>query len=187
MSRGTQAMKTKKVAYIMSRFPHLPETFILREMDAMASLGWPISLYPLILQKSPLTHQEARPWLSRAQRLSICSRASAQALGALILTRPRLFLRILRAVTEGYRKDLKVLIKALAIIPKSVLAAQRMQDEGINHIHAHYATYPALAAWIIHQLTGIPFSVTVHAHDIFVDRSMLKIKLEAATFIAAIS
>lgn len=187
MSRGTPAMKTKKVAYIMSRFPHLPETFILREMDAMASLGWPISLYPLILQKSTLTHQEARPWLSRAQHLSICSRASAQALGALILSRPRLFLRILRAVIEGYRKNLKVLIKALAIIPKSVLAAQRMQDEGIDHIHAHYATYPALAAWIIHQLTGIPFSVTVHAHDIFVDRSMLKIKLEAATFIAAIS
>lgn len=187
MARGTPTIKIKKVAYIMSRFPHLPETFILREMDAMASLGWPISLYPLILQKSVLIHQEARPWLSRAQRLSIFSLDSAQALAELILSRPRLFLSILRTVIAGYRKDLKVLVKALAIIPKSVLAAQRMQDEEIEHIHAHYATYPALAAWIIHRLTNIPYSVTVHAHDIFVDRSMLKIKLEATAFVVAIS
>jgi len=44
-----------------------------------------------------------------------------------------------------------------------------------------------LVAWIIHQLTGLSYSVTVHAHDIFVDKSMLKTKLSDATFIAAIS
>lgn len=178
---------TKKVAYIMSRFPHLPETFILREMDAMESLGWTLSLYPLILQKSALCHAEARPWMVRAQRIGLCSVASALALFRLAFRRPRLLLHLISTLLKGHRHDLKTLTKALAIVPKSVLAAQRMQDEGIEHIHAHYATYPALAAWMIHQLTAIPYSVTVHAHDIFVDRSMLSIKLHQAAFVAAIS
>jgi glycosyltransferase involved in cell wall biosynthesis len=62
-----------------------------------------------------------------------------------------------------------------------------MTDQGITHIHAHYATYPAVAAWIIHYLTGISYSVTVHAHDIYVERSMLSTKLRDARFIVAIS
>ena len=51
-----------KIAYIMSRFPHLPETFILREMDAIEQLGWDISLYPLIGQHQEVIHDEAKSW-----------------------------------------------------------------------------------------------------------------------------
>ena len=51
---------------------------------------------------------------------------------------------------------------------------QQMQAEGVAHIHAHYATHPALVAWLINQLTGITYSVTVHAHDIFTPRDYLQ-------------
>ncbi|RPH60873.1 MAG: colanic acid biosynthesis glycosyltransferase WcaL, partial [Chloroflexi bacterium] len=67
------------------------------------------------------------------------------------------------------------------------LMAERMQAEGVTHIHAHYATHPALAAWIIHNLTGIPYSITVHAHDIYVNQTMLEPKIRGARFVAAIS
>jgi glycosyltransferase involved in cell wall biosynthesis len=62
-----------------------------------------------------------------------------------------------------------------------------MSRNDISHIHAHYATHPALAAWIVHKLTGISYSITVHAHDIFVDRSMIDLKLRDASFVVAIS
>jgi glycosyltransferase involved in cell wall biosynthesis len=65
--------------------------------------------------------------------------------------------------------------------------AALMQREGIRHIHAHYATHPALAAWIISRLTGITYSITVHAHDIFVRTAMLATKLRSAAFVVAIS
>src|SRR6266508_5513197 len=55
-----------KIAYIVSRFPHLPETFILREMIYLEKLGWQIELYPLIIQRQELVHEEARPWQRRA-------------------------------------------------------------------------------------------------------------------------
>jgi glycosyltransferase involved in cell wall biosynthesis len=62
-----------------------------------------------------------------------------------------------------------------------------MQAEGVNHIHAHYATHPTLVAWIIHQLTGIPYSITVHSHDIYFCKAMLSTKLRDAKFIVTIS
>ena len=58
---------------------------------------------------------------------------------------------------------------------------------GVNHIHAHYATHPALVAWLINQLTGISYSITVHAHDIFVEKPMLATKLQGSVFVSAIS
>jgi glycosyltransferase involved in cell wall biosynthesis len=65
--------------------------------------------------------------------------------------------------------------------------ARQMSTEKIAHIHAHYATHPALAAWIINQISGIPYGITVHAHDIFVDKSMLFRKMVDAKYIVAIS
>jgi len=85
------------------------------------------------------------------------------------------------------RSNPNLLLRALALFPKAVVAAADMQAEGITHIHAHYATHPALFAWLIHQLTGITYSITVHAHDIFVRTAMLATKLRSASFIAAIS
>ncbi len=65
--------------------------------------------------------------------------------------------------------------------------ADDFRKQGIEHVHAHYATHPALVAWLINQLTGIPYSVTVHAHDIFVEKPMLATKLHDSMFISSIS
>ena len=54
-------------------------------------------------------------------------------------------------------------------------------------MHAHYATYPALAAWLCRRLTGTPYSFTAHAHDLYVDQSMLARKLADAAFAVTIS
>ncbi len=62
-----------------------------------------------------------------------------------------------------------------------------MQHDQVQHIHAHWATHPALAAWAIHRLTGIPYSVTVHAHDLYVERPMIERKLGEATAVVTIS
>jgi colanic acid/amylovoran biosynthesis glycosyltransferase len=76
---------------------------------------------------------------------------------------------------------------AIVIFPKAALFAQEMMDEGIAHIHAHFASHATVAALIIHRLTGIPFSFTARGTDIQVDRHMLKEKIEAAEFVIAVS
>jgi len=176
-----------RIAYIVSRFPHLPETFILREMIVLEELGLEVELYPLIYQRQKVVHEQASPWLERAHRLPWLS-------GEIILTnlkevlhRPKLYISLWKRVLSENIRSPKFLIRAVLLFPKSVMMAKILRDENIRHIHAHYATHPALVAWIIHKLTGISYSVTVHAHDIFVDKTMLATKLRNSIQIVAIS
>jgi glycosyltransferase involved in cell wall biosynthesis len=62
-----------------------------------------------------------------------------------------------------------------------------MRQRGTGHVHAHWATHSALAAWVIHRLTGLPYSFTTHADDLFVRRPMLEEKVRDASFVVTIS
>ncbi len=176
-----------KIAYVMSRFPHLPETFILREMSELERQGWTVALYPLVVQAQAVAHAEAAHWLPEVRHVPFVSGAVLAGNGRAIRQHPVTYLRLWGQTIAGNVSDPNMLLRACALFPKAVQAAAQMQAEGVNHIHAHYATHPAFFAWLIHQLTGISYSLTVHAHDIFVRTAMLEAKLRAASFVVAIS
>jgi glycosyltransferase involved in cell wall biosynthesis len=176
-----------KIAYLMSRFPHLPETFILREMIELERQGWQVLLYSLIFQNQSVVHKEAKNWLVRANRFPWFSYDIFKANLRFAINHPRKYFYTLGQIFRSNFASPKFLVRALVLFPKSVKMAEKMQSEGVQHMHAHYATHPTLVAWIINRLTGINYSVTVHAHDIFVDRSMLDVKLRDAAFIVSIS
>lgn len=176
-----------KIAYVMSRFPHLPETFILREMNELERQGWSIALYPLVRQEQAVIHEEARPWLDRIRYDGFLSGRVLSGNGQAVMRQPGPYLHLWGKMVSENKSNLNLLLRALVLFPKAVVAAATMQAEGITHIHTHYATHPALFAWIIHHLTGITYSVTVHAHDIFVRKAMLATKLRSASFVASIS
>jgi len=178
---------SSKIAYIVSRFPHLPETFILREMISLEQLGWQIELYPLIIQQKGLIHREALPWVARAHAVPWVSLALLKANIARLIRHPRQYLSVFRRTLWGNLRSPKFLVRALLLFPRAVWMADRFKADGINHIHAHYATHPALVAWLINQLTGISYSITVHAHDIFVEKPMLATKLQDSVFVSSIS
>ena len=176
-----------KIAYIVSRFPHLPETFILREMITLENLGWQIELYPLIIQRQSVIHEEARPWLKRAHPVPWFSLDLLNANVGRLIRQPRRYLSLFWQTLRGNLSTPKFLARALLLFPRAVWMADRFLAQGIDHIHAHYATHPALVAWLINQLTGITYSITVHAHDIFAEKPMLATKLQDAVFVSAIS
>jgi len=180
-------MTRRRLGYLMSRFPNLTETFILREIVVLALGGWPISIYPLIVQAQPVTHPDAAAWLGRVADVPFVSLA---VLWTNVVTAVRMPVRYLTTVARALwenRNSPRFLLRTAALIPKSVHMAGLMRRDGIEHMHAHYGTHPATAAWIVHRLTGIPYSVTLHAHDLFVDRSMLATKLRDAAFVVTIS
>ena len=87
----------------------------------------------------------------------------------------------------GHAHRPRTLARALTTLPIAAAHARALAGLGLQHLHAHYATYPALAAWLCRRLTGITYSFTVHAHDLFVDRSNLARKVADARFVVAIS
>lgn len=78
---------------------------------------------------------------------------------------------------------LPYLAKSLALVPLAVFLAERLKAEGITHLHVHWATYPATVAYVVNRLTGIPFSISAHAYDIYMVQRMLPAKLAAASFL----
>lgn len=180
-------MKKGPIAYIMSRFPHLSETFILREMDELENLGWEIKLFPLVIQNQPVIHPTAKHWLNEAIASPFISPGVIKANLIKFFKFPGDYISLWFKTIKENVESPKFLVRKIALFPKTVYMAEKMEKMGIRHIHAHYATHPAFSAWLIHKLTGISYSVTVHAHDIFVEQAMLKTKLREAKFVVAIS
>src|SRR4030095_6715976 len=169
----------------MSRFPGLSETFILREMCGLEEEGWQLELFPLVFQREKVIHKEAVGWMDRAHRPGWSKIITANLI--FFFSQPLVYIKTLFTVFWGNLRSPKFLSRALFLFPKAMWMARQMSLNGVAHIHAHYATHPALAAWIVNKITGIPYSLTVHAHDIFVDKSMLARKLTDSKKIVAIS
>ena len=176
-----------RVAYIMSRFPKLTETFVLYEMLAVERLGVQVEVYPLLRQRESTVHAEAAPLVARANFHSFISIPIIMAQLHFLRRRPGVYCRTWWEVLRGTWGSLNFFIGALGILPKAVRFAYDMQRQGIDHVHAHFANHPAVAALVIHRLTGIPFSFTAHAHDLHIERRMLGAKVRAAKFAVTIS
>lgn len=175
------------IVYLVSRFPVTSETFILREIEALQAMDcFDIELRSLFPAPDQPVHRAAFDWTRRLVRPSAA--AGAAGFGWAAATRPRRLARVLRQVISGYRHSPNLLARAmitvlLACAHARGLAARRPAP----HIHAHYATYPALAAWVCHELIGTSYSFTAHAHDLYVDTSMLDRKVADARFVVTIS
>src|SRR5690242_13646406 len=122
-----------KLAYLTSRFPHLPETFILREITELERQGWAIEFYPLIRQQQAVVHAEAQHWLERAHRLPYVSGSVLAANVARVVRQPMVYARTLARVLWENRTSPNFLARALALWPKAVYAARLMQAAGITH------------------------------------------------------
>jgi colanic acid/amylovoran biosynthesis glycosyltransferase len=175
------------IAVLVSRFPLITETFILREVIELERQGQAVLLVPMIREHPAVVHEEAKPWMDRALYTPWISPAITAANLRAFARRPLTVLSLLGWIVSGTLFRPRVLVKSLLLFPKSVYLAERLRDEEVQHLHAHFATYPTTMARIISSLSGIPFSFTVHAHDIFVDRRLLREKLRDARFVRSIS
>jgi len=181
------ATSPPKLAYIMSRFPKLTETFILYEILALEELGVPVEIFPLLRERQPVTHPEADRLVRRAHFLPFVSWSILRAQGHFIRRRPLAYFSLWAEVVRETCGSLNFLVGAIGIFMKAVRFAYEVESRQVRHIHAHFVNHPAVAALIIHRLTGVPFSFTAHGSDLHVDRRMLKKKVEAAAFAVTIS
>jgi glycosyltransferase involved in cell wall biosynthesis len=183
-SRNTDRLN---VAYIMSRFPKLSETFVLYEMLALQQQGVGVEIFPLINERAKVMHEEAKPFAARARYQPVLSWPILRAQLGWLRAQPRAYMGLWWEVLRGAWGSPNYLVGGLGILPMAARFAEEMRALGITHIHAHFANHPTVAALAAHRLTGIPFSFTAHAHDLYVDQHMLKQKVRAAAFVVAIS
>jgi glycosyltransferase involved in cell wall biosynthesis len=176
-----------KIAYIMSRFPKITETFILYEMLAVEAQGVQVEVYPLLRERTTVIHPEAAAFVERAHFQPFVSWPILRAHLHFLTRKPLVYLSTLWTLLRANFGSLRYFTGALGIFPKAVYFADLMAGEGITHVHAHFASHPAAAGFIIHRLASLPYSFTAHGSDLHRDRHMLREKVAEAAFVVTIS
>ncbi|MFN8642490.1 MAG: glycosyltransferase [Candidatus Binatia bacterium] len=92
--------------------------------------------------------------------------------------------RTLRESLAGWfnRSPVLYLLKSLWLIPLAVWLGRDLERRGIRRLHAHWASYAATAALVVHWLYDMPFSFTAHAYDIYLVPRLLGVKVREAEF-----
>lgn len=175
------------MAYLVSRYPAVSHTFILREVVALRALGFAISVAS-INEPVVLTEEER----SEAARTYYVKReGAARAVLAQLLflaSSPIAYGRAFAFAFRLGRTDLRALVYHLLYFAEAVLVARWMQRQALPHLHVHFATPAASVALIVTQLSPVTMSITVHGPDEFYDVTgyRLREKIAGAKFLFAI-
>ena len=168
-----------RVAYLFTRFPHVTETFLQREVLAMRELGLAPVLHSLHRGEGKFAGATVHrfnkwrlllaPWLALWE-CALQPSALTDVAGRLFLTWPRDWLNHWENL---YGAGI------------AVVMAREVRNEKIDHIHAVWASLPATTAWVLSRLTGVRFSMGAHAYDLFEHGGdwLLLEKCRAASFV----
>ena len=184
MTKDTQA----PVAYILKRYPRLTETFILNEIRAMERLGTRLHIFSLLPPEPPPHHPMVREVQAPVHTLPVGLAAKTttvlRAHARVFLTAPLRYARAFATVTRWSLTSSKPLSVWRQFVRAGVIV-DVCRANGVRHIHAHFANAPTTVAHVAHLLSGIPFSFTAHAKDIYLSRpEVIERHLKAAEFTA---
>ncbi|GLR67786.1 colanic acid biosynthesis glycosyltransferase WcaL [Acidocella aquatica] len=175
------------VAYIMKRYPRLTETFIINEIRAMERLGADLRIFSLLQPEPPPHH----PMVAQvAAPLYVLPAAWGAKLKRLAASHAKAFtaapLRYLGATARALQWS-ATSSSPLAVWKHFVRAgyvATACRAQGIAHIHAHFANTPTAVAHFASLMSGIPFSFTAHAKDLYLTRKpIIARRTRAAEFV----
>jgi glycosyltransferase involved in cell wall biosynthesis len=180
-----------RIAYLISRYPAISHTFILREIRELRRLGveiYPVSVNPPDRPVSQLSEEER---IEAATAVCLKSMTSAQMAGAMWRTLTAHPAGLLAGLQLAFRlggTDPKAIAKRLFYLAEAVLTGDFLRREQLPHLHVHFATPAATVALFVKEVFGIPFSMTVHGPDEFYDVTAhhLPEKIAAASFICTI-
>jgi glycosyltransferase involved in cell wall biosynthesis len=188
-----EGQSDKQIGYILRSYPRLSQTFVLNEILALEQIGVSIQIFAL----SDPREQIVQPQVNRVQ-------APVRYLDEVARPRPlRNMLKenveVARRYFKGYTRSLvyiaankmidqgytasnrwQIFLQAVSFIYLLILEEQRT-GKRLDHLHAHFAHDPTLIAYLVHNITGIPFSFTAHARDLYqVSRKVLVDRIHRA-------
>ncbi len=178
------------MAYLVSRYPAISHTFILREIQRLRTLGHTIftaSINPPdrgVDAMEPYERQEAN------NTFFVKAQGAWGALAALFYWGATSPVRLTRMVRMGLSMA-KVgnRLYGLAYAVEAALVARWMQQHELRHLHVHFGNAGATVGVLVKQLTGCHLSYTIHGPDEFDDvpGQHLALKMQHADQVVCIS
>lgn len=174
-----------KLGYILKAFPRVSETFILTELLGLERLGGGVTIFSRYNPAEDVPH-------------AALNDLKAEVIHLETLLKDRFWepfeihRRLARRFGEPHDRALETAIayrsrQELRYWMLAGSVAEKAADLGLDHLHAHFATGSASVARYASRITGIPFSFTAHAKDIYLStvdpRRLSDLLLEASSVI----
>ena len=173
--------QARRIGYVLKTYPRISQTFVLTEILAHERAGLDMDIFSLRRTDDSRFHASLSKVKSPVFQIA---RASSRINVVLDELRdhanqlPRLW-----QVVQDSGADAEDLLQAAQL-------SRAIMDRGIVHLHAHFGTVATVVARLASQITGISYSFTAHAKDIYhelVVEQELRQKLADASQVVTVS
>jgi colanic acid/amylovoran biosynthesis glycosyltransferase len=176
------------LAYVMTHYPRVALTFIAGEVDEIERRGGRI--VPIVMNvpaPADLSTEKAR---ERWRRSLYLKSSPLRIVGAMLATaaaHPLKMARLVITAMKSARWDLGLVARRLAHLSDAALAARHCREQRIGHLHAQFGQAPATIAWFACEILNFgrgaacTWSFTIHGFQDFVDESVSRLDLKAAS------
>jgi glycosyltransferase involved in cell wall biosynthesis len=163
-----------RIVFVLDQWPELSETFVVNELQALRRLGHDVR----VLSARPAPHPN--PEAPGDVDVELLGGGRSQSLRDLLWLAARRPAACAADLARRRRWRREEWVRPLRVLAGPARRAIQCRDE---HLHAHFAAGAALDALRLARLTGLPYSVTAHAYDIFAQPRNLREKLESAALV----
>jgi glycosyltransferase involved in cell wall biosynthesis len=174
-----ESRSNKQIGYLLRSYPRLSQTFVLNEILALEQIGVSIQIFALTNPREKVVQMQVDQVQAPVQYLdediqprSLRNMLNENAQIAWLhfkgYLRSLVYIAANNGIDEGYTASNRweCFLQAVHLIYRLVLN-ERRTGKKIDHLHAHFAHDPALIAYLVHSISGIPYSFTAHARDLF--------------------
>ena len=175
------------IGFMLKGYPRLSETFILNEILLLEKLGTRLHIFALRNPGEAEVHERVGQVRARVTYIpDDFWRSVFSLMGTNIRlwwSRPGVYWKILkdaawRSIREKNVSTLKRFLQAGYLVERS------LPGTNVVHFHAHFSHDPTTVALFASQLTGITYSFSAHAKDIYIQaREALRKKILQARFV----
>jgi colanic acid/amylovoran biosynthesis glycosyltransferase len=171
-----------RIGYVLKMYPRFSETFITNEIPAHEAAGIDLEIFSL---KPPL---DGRFHESLARvRAPVTYLSAGGSKGSTVWEA----LKRASAQLPGLWDEMTQLVAVdVDDAMHAVELSCHVRNRAITHLHAHFGSVATTVARLAARLTGVSYSFTAHAKDIFhedVDPSDVTAKLQEATSVVTVS
>jgi len=183
------------VGYVLKRYPRYSETFVVNEILAHEAAGLNVEIFAL----RPPSDTHFQNIISQVRapvtyiRKPIQGRVS-DSLNSLAPTAASYFWAELqeasKVIPDFWSKLAFASGEQASTVYQAAWLAREVKLKGITHLHAHFGTVATSVARLASHFTGIPYTFTAHAKDIFhesVEFEDMQRKLNDAAMVVTVS
>lgn len=184
-------MTPVRLAYLVSQYPAISHTFVLREVRTLRDAGFDIQVASINAPDRPRSGLTAEEQEEAAATFYVKRSGPVGAIRGLILAfleNPVSWFRGLGHALSLGGSDVKKLLYGLFYFTEAILIGQWMRANDLSHLHVHFATPASTVGLIATRVFPITVSITVHGPDEFYDAPGYRLaeKIAGSAFLCCI-